>query len=57
MTVLGPQDGFPSLPMISLGVFSNNYDSKFAIEPVMKFIADCVVDTPHFVAQRGAVTV
>ena len=57
MTVLGPQEGFPLLPMISLGVFSNNYDSKFAIEPVMKFIADCVVDTAHYAAQRAALNV
>ena len=51
MTILGPEDGFPLLPMISLGVFSNNYDSKFAIAPVMKFIADCVVDTQHYIPQ------
>ena len=48
MTILGPEEGFPLLPKFSLGVFSNNYDSKFAIEPLMKFIADSIGNTPNF---------
>ncbi len=40
MKVLGPDEGFPSLPEHSLGVFNNNYDNKFEIEPLIKFIAE-----------------
>lgn len=54
MTVLGPEDGFPLLPKFSLGVFSNNYDNKFAIEPLIKFIADAIGDTPNFFPVLGS---
>jgi len=42
MKVLTQEDGFPPLPTMTLGVFSNHYENKFAIEPLIKFISDAI---------------
>lgn len=48
MSILGPDEGFPLLPQYGVSVFTNSYDTKFAIEPLMKFIADSIRNSPNF---------